>query len=920
MPFNGEFHLIAEHSTKLDGSKPDAILGYFNATERDVRIVIELKGPSSSLDEKQKRSNDNRTPVEQAFGYAPKYGSNCKWVIVSNFIEIRLYLASNMLSYERFYIRNLTDSHEFLRFYYILNKYRLLNKTSDSAIDRLYLSNHEEEQKITKDFYRSFKNLRSNLINDILNRNNGIDPNIVIEKTQKLLDRIIFICFCKDSPEELLPHDILNKAFNPIFNSLWENLKLLFKAIDEGNPNSNIHKFNGGLFKEDPDLDNLKISDSTLRMLSEIINYNYSNELSIDILGRIFEQGISDIENLKSVYNNVNKPSINGRKRSAIYYTPEHITRYMVNLAIGQWLEDKKIELGYYDLPDLSESDKAKALELLSKNYKYHKKETKNDLIVKKFRKHLDFWENYRNSLMNIRIIDISCGSGAFLNQAFSFLLNEAVKVNTAINNINNGQEKYFNVGKELYQELDKNILQNNIFGVDLNKESIEITKLSLWLSTANKQKSLATLDDNIICRDSIVFDCTNPCESNFSWNSKYNEVMDKGGFDIVIGNPPYIDSEEMIKSIPHVRDFCRKHYNSAKGNWDMFIPFIEKGLKILKTNGIICYIVPNKLIGANYSKQIRNMLSQFSILSFRDYTDFKVFDDADVYPVVFSLKKSKEKSPVTIQLFNKSNNKWIDTTISSKLFYRDINWDRYFVEDTKILKIIEKMLIHPQLGKIATVKEAATVSEAYELKNYIFDCEDLSPINKGFKKLINTGTIDSYRSLWGIKPTKYIKTSYKYPLIYDDALLQFSSLRSAEANLDKIIVVGMGKNLKCYHDNGEYIAGKSTSIIYNCNKNLNFILAILNSRLISFFYRYNFKSTALSGGYFNIGPNQLKEIPIAFEESIARQIIEEVEKLINLNSEGKDRESINNKINNLIYSLYQLDLEDIYIINSTKL
>lgn len=919
LPFNDEFNLIAEQSTKLDASKPDATLGYFNTNERDVRVVVELKDANCNLDIKQKRANDSRTPVEQAFGYAPKYGSNSKWVIVSNFIEIRLYLASNMLSYEKFDIKSLADPKEFIKFYYILSKDNLLSKTSDSVVDRLYLMNIEEEQKITKDFYRSFKNIRTVLIKDILLRNTNINPNIAIEKAQKLLDRIIFMCFCKDSVDKLLPHDVLNKAFNPFLNSLWENLKLLFKAVDIGNSNLDIHKFNGGLFKEDPELDSLNISDSALKMLTEIIHYNYSNELNIDILGRIFEQGISDIEELKKLYsNNIHKSTINIRKQEAIYYTPEYITRYMVKQAVGKWLEDRKVELGYYDLPDLSESDKDKAINLIKRNYKYHKKETENDAIVKNYKKHIDFWGNYRRSLLNIRVIDISCGSGAFLNQAFSYLLNEAVKVNAEINHLNNGQEKYFTIGSEVYQELDKNILQNNIFGVDINKESIEITKLSLWLLTANKQKPLATLDDNIISKDSIMFDSTNPSESSFSWNSKYIEIMNNGGFDIVLGNPPYIDSEEMTKSMPQVREFCRKHYSSAKGNWDMYIPFIEKGLKILKTNGIMCYIVPNKLIGINYSEQIRNILSQYTILNFRDYSEMKVFDDADVYPIVFSLRKSKTKHPVNIQLFNKTTNKWSDVIVNNRLFYRDINWDRYFVEDPKIIEIIDKMLIHSQLHRIATVREAATVSEAYELKNYLSGSQEPSLINGTYKKFINTGTIDPYISLWGIKPTQYIKTSCRYPIVLDHDLRQFSNFRSEQANSEKIIIAGMSKRLECYYDQGEYLAGKSTSIIYKSEIDLKFILAVLNSRLISFFYKYYFKSAALSGGYYNVGANQLKEIPIAFDKSAAALIVNEVLKLENLKHDSTDYELAIKNIDRLTYSLYGLDLEEIYVVESS--
>ncbi|MGV8982833.1 TaqI-like C-terminal specificity domain-containing protein [Clostridium sp.] len=216
----------------------------------------------------------------------------------------------------------------------------------------------------------------------------------------------------------------------------------------------------------------------------------------------------------------------------------------------------------------------------------------------------------------------------------------------------------------------------------------------------------------------------------------------------------------------------------------------------------------------------------------------------------------------------------------------------------------------------IATVKGSATVSEAYELKNYLSNFEDSSIISNTYKKFINTGTIHPYISLWGIKPTQYIKTSYTYPIVLDDALMQFSSLRSEQANSEKIIVAGMSKRLECYYDAGEYLAGKSTSIIYKSD--VDFILALLNSRLISFFYKYYFKSTALRGGNFNIGANQLKEIPIAFNKSVATLIVNDVMKLENFRHDNDNYELVIRKIDRLIYSLYELDLDEVYVVESS--
>ncbi|KZL91314.1 TaqI-like C-terminal specificity domain-containing protein [Clostridium magnum] len=227
-------------------------------------------------------------------------------------------------------------------------------------------------------------------------------------------------------------------------------------------------------------------------------------------------------------------------------------------------------------------------------------------------------------------------------------------------------------------------------------------------------------------------------------------------------------------------------------------------------------------------------------------------------------------------------------------------------------------MLVHHQLGKIATVAEAATVSEAYELKKYLSDLQDPSLINSNHKKFVNTGTVDPYISLWGIKPTQYIKTSYAYPIVLDNDLKQFSSLRSEQANSEKIIVAGMSKRLECYYDSGKYLAGKSTSIIYESDINLKFILALLNSRLISFFYKYYFKSSALNGGYFNVGTNQLKEIPIAFNKSVATLIVNEVMGLKNFGFDTNDFKLALRKIDRLIYNLYELNLDEVYIVDSS--
>ena len=158
-----------------------------------------------------------------------------------------------------------------------------------------------------------------------------------------------------------------------------------------------------------------------------------------------------------------------------------------------------------------------------------------------------------------------------------SFLIEEHKYIDDLIAELTNSPLRIF--------DTDKSILENNIFGVDINDESVEIAKLSLWLRTAQKGRKLSNLNNNIKCGNSLIDDPSVAGKKAFDWKKEFPEVSEKGGFDVVIGNPPYVDSESMTKSYPNERIFISKKYQSASGNWDLFIPFIELGIQILKND-----------------------------------------------------------------------------------------------------------------------------------------------------------------------------------------------------------------------------------------------------------------------------------------------------------------------------------------------
>jgi len=503
------WNLNQEQLTTIDSKFADGSLGFFTKNSDDVRVVIELKDANTNLDEKQHRHNDTRTPIEQAFSYQHKIGKSCRWVIVSNYKEIRLYNHDSSTEYEVFTLTELGSWENFRRFYYLLSYDNLIAKSGESLIDSLYAKNEVDEVNISKEFYLAFKQVRMKLF-EHLKLNNPDKPGLLLlEKTQKFLDRFIFISFCEDNrllPEKTFKNiiDTGKKLFAFSETKIWNELKGLFQAINVGSPPHNINKFNGGLFAYDKDLDELIIKDSILETVAKLTEYDFETDVDVNILGHIFEQSISDIEEIKSgIEGKEFDKKTSKRKKDGIFYTPEFITKNIVENAIGGWLNDRKKELGFYELPELSDEDIQSI------------KKVKGKLqLNEKLKKHLDFWKAYKIILMYIKVLDPACGSGAFLNQAFNYLYAEGQLVNEKIAELSGGQTELFG--------LDKHILSNNLFGVDLNNESVEITKLSLWIKTANKDTELSALDNNIKCGNSLIDDPAVAGEKAFNWFKEF--------------------------------------------------------------------------------------------------------------------------------------------------------------------------------------------------------------------------------------------------------------------------------------------------------------------------------------------------------------------------------------------------------------
>ncbi len=622
------WNLEEEQKTLADSTKMDGALGFFTLdsngkTAADIRAVIELKDARTDLDKPQTRKNDRRTPVQQAFDYAGAMGGTCRWVIVSNFLEIRLYFHNDRTRYESFDIPGL--DRDMKRFLFLLHKDRLTAQQGESFTDTLYRERQEQEKNISRQFYADYRHARLSLFHHIREQNADISESLLLTKTQKLLDRLLFVCFCEDFG--ILPYftfrgllkNVKEDRFNRSDSKIYERVKALFDAINSGYPEENINKFNGGLFADDEILDGLMIKDAVLEHVIELERYDFASDLNVNILGHIFEQSVTDMEELKAEIAGQSFDRKKGkRKKEGIFYTPEYITRYIVDEAVGGWLADRKSEIGFDRLPELTQTD-----------YDSVKKSSRKKKSSKNIDLHIQALEAYREKLRNIRVLDPACGSGAFLNQVFDFLYKEGQKVNSEIAMLKRGQREVF--------DLDKDILTNNIFGVDLNDESAEITKLSLWLKTANRNKELTTLDANIKCGNSLIDDPAVAGEKAFDWNAEFPEIMKNGGFDVVVGNPPYVQSHSLSEN---QKDFFYKNYETAEYQINTFGLFIEKSIKILKGKAYYSLIIPNYWLSTRYDEKLRKFVfiknHATEVLNV-----FNVFEDATVDTLIILGKKN---------------------------------------------------------------------------------------------------------------------------------------------------------------------------------------------------------------------------------------------------------------------------------------
>lgn len=851
-----DFNLITEQKNETNSQKADGAI----LLDGNVIGVIELK---------DHKTTDLSKIEKQAFGYKSQH-RDARYVIISNFEKLRLYI-DNAVDFREWSLFSMTFD-EFREMYLCI----AWNQMKNGIALKIKSESVSSEDQITNALYKDYSQFKRVLFADILKNNPASEDKnesdwqlLLFKKTQKLLDRLLFIFFAEDCG--LLPPNSMVEIIKQWrqlkeldeYKPLYDRIKKYFGYLDTGHQGKHyeIFAYNGGLFKPDEVLDNLKISDEVLEEPTiKLASYDFESDVDVNILGHIFENSLSEIEEITQQITNGEIPKTSKRKQDGVFYTPQYITKYIVENTVGKLCAEKKAELGIVEEDYFSDQKR--------------QKQTKIKLIEQ--------LSQYREWLLQITICDPACGSGAFLNAALQFLIAE--------HNLIDEMEAKVAGESLVFPNVENSILENNLFGVDINEESVEIAQLALWLRTAKPHRKLNTLSQNIKCGNSLISDPAVAGDKAFDWQKEFPKVFEKGGFDVVIGNPPYVD----IKQIDNKQvEYLFDKYKTTENRINLYSIFIEKGYDIVNDNGYLSYINPNSmLMNSSYTK-LRKLLVNgiYDIVKLPD----NVFEAAKVETIVFAAKKNTEISKIKATIYSKYDvineintdfGKAIDK--SGWKSQNDCNYNIYINDELSqiLLKIRGQ---YNKLGDIADFSLGITPYDKYKghsedtIKNRRFHSHIQE--DETYKPLIAGENVIRY--FVSSKVSEYIK--------YGNWLGAPREERFFTAPRIIIRQIVSGNPLRIYAGYTEeplYYTQIGFGIIPHKEFDTKYILVIINSMLMNFYHKYRYLD--LEKELFQkILIANCKEFPIPNISIEAQQpFIVLADKMLSLNSDLQQKRS----------------------------
>jgi len=775
-----DYNLTSEFKNETDAKKADGAI----LRDKKAIAVIELKSTKTK----------NLDDVKQQAFYYKNNQSSCRYVITSNY-EFLWFYVDDATDHDEF---NLFDmSFDEFKFFYLL-----LNKDSifDDVPAKMKTESKLKEEDITKVLYRDYSQFKRKLFDNLVKLNPEYDKLTLLKKSQKLLDRLLFIFFAED--KGLIPPNTISKIieeYNQLktldaYQTIFSIFVKYFKYIDEGTVRDafTMPAYNGELFKPDEILDNpnLKINDDLLiHDTVKLSRYDFDTEVDVNILGHIFEHSLNEIEALQAeIKGEKFDTKTSKRKKDGVFYTPKFITKYIVDSTLGKLCEEKKTELGINEME-------------LDESFRYRKEKG----FTAKTQAMYDKLIAYREYILSLKICDPACGSGAFLNQALTFLIEEHEWIDHNRKILERQDERFGGY------DIETSILENNLYGVDINEEAVEIAKLSLWLRTAKRGRKLSNLNDKIKCGNSLIDDPEVAGDKAFNWFSEFPEVFpgyrdydaeakerekkknqqtylirrehpdiqeirerrlqepsyeypenkpksmfvkspsysykpdikgyEKHGFDVIIGNPPY------GAKLDH-KDWLKKRFpETSYGNIDSYKYFINKAITLLKNFSCMSFITNDSFLEKEYFLDLRKYIyknsSKIIIVKLGD----NVFPEVNL-PTAIIINRNETSLQTEIASIDISNNK--DQVNKSKILLSSNTFSIIPLNSNYSFTKIKEIIRREGCSKLIEVYEQVMGVKIYqkgkgkpkqtndEKENDVFVSK--IAMNKNYLKLIDHG------------------------------------------------------------------------------------------------------------------------------------------------------------------------------------
>jgi hypothetical protein len=843
------FNIETEKKNETNARKADGAI----LSGEKVVGVIELK------DNKTKNLDAVK---DQAFGYKNNH-KDCSYVISSNFHKLRFYI-DDATDYEEFDLYNL-DKETFKRFYLYLRKEGLLDKNLPKLL-RQETKFHEEE--ISKKLYKDYSNFKRRFFENAVQNNPQHDKLELFKKSQKFLDRILFLLFAEDKGlvgtnsivsivEKWSGAD--DDYYQPLYEMVNKYFGHLYRGYTYQKTGEVIPQFGGELFAPDELLESLKIDDEVLKNdLLILSKYDFNTDVDVNILGHIFEHSLNEVDDVEAeLRGETLDKSKSKRKKDGVFYTPKYITKYIVDNTLGKLCNEKKIEL---------KLDEDIAI------FEYQKADGK---LNEKGKELFERLNTYKSWLLTLKVCDPACGSGAFLNQALSYFIEEHKFVDDIIAELTNTPLRLF--------DTDLQILENNIFGVDINEESVEIAKLSMWLRTAQPGRKLSDLSNNIKCGNSLIDDPAVAGDKAFNWQKEFPTVFAKGGFDVVIGNPPY-----GAKISEHDRGYItNKYLELDSSDLDTYLVFYLQSIGLLEKNGLLGFITPDTYLTISRAQGLRTFFYKNSqIIDIHDwYKPFADAKDTRCNSLILRNNKSVDYS-FHVSVTDSKGKITKDFFLDSSILSNPASWNLYISPTDRIL--YDKMINNSYpLKTFCKIKYGLRTGD-----NEKYLTADLNLSDLGFK-IARGSNIERYYFNW---TPEYLKTQEGLPTSYFEdeiinspkIIIQYVRTNSTDPNcrwLEAALIEEDG-----------FVPLNSTSFLYKGSTEINLkcLLAIISSTLLNKFYKDHYTDV-------NVKPLYLGELPIP------KKAINSADKIIN----AVDKAILNKKQIHQIEDKFSMFLEN---------